>query len=134
MQELIQGTFHFHSTSYHDGRNTLREVAHALRERGFSFCVMTEHFEDFDEAKFDRYIAELESCTQSTGFILCPRYRGGLGGSSYYRVSCPGIYGSRPFRISAGDRSSSVQGACSPVEVSLRKSEDALGEIWNRCC
>jgi hypothetical protein len=72
MQELIQGTFHFHSTYSHDGRNTLREVAHALRERGFSFCVMTEHFEDFDEAKFDRYIAELESVTESTGFIFVP--------------------------------------------------------------
>src|SRR5437016_3240651 len=72
MQRFVQGTFHFHSTYSHDGRNTLPEIAHALLERGLSFCVMTEHFEDFDEAKFNRYLAELESVTKSTGFVFVP--------------------------------------------------------------
>jgi hypothetical protein len=72
MQELIQGTFHFHSTYSHDGRNTLPEIADSLQERGLSFCVMTEHFEDFDEAKFNQYVAELDSVTKSTGFVFVP--------------------------------------------------------------
>src|SRR5258705_8671925 len=72
MQNLIQGTFHFHSTYSHDGRNTLREIASSLREKGFSFCLMTEHFEDFDAPKFNRYVAEANEVTKSTGFIFIP--------------------------------------------------------------
>jgi hypothetical protein len=80
MLDLIQGTFHFHSTYSHDGRNTLREIASALSGRGFSFCVMTEHFEDFDEPKFDRYIEELTAITDSSGFIFVPGIEVNLSG------------------------------------------------------
>jgi len=72
MPETIQGTFHFHSTYSHDGRNTLAEIAASLEKRGISFCVMTEHFEDFDAAKFARYIREANDVTKDSGFIFIP--------------------------------------------------------------
>ena len=72
MPELIRGTFHFHSTYSHDGRNSLPEIAAVLRNRGFAFCVMTEHFEDFDAAKFQRYVAELQLVSESSGFLFVP--------------------------------------------------------------
>jgi hypothetical protein len=33
---------------------------------------MTEHFEDFDAAKFDRYLQEANAVTQKSGFLLIP--------------------------------------------------------------
>jgi hypothetical protein len=72
MQESIQGTFHFHSTYSHDGRSTLPEIASSLRAQGFSFCIMTDHFEDFDASKLERYIQETSEVSQNTGFLLIP--------------------------------------------------------------
>lgn len=68
----MQGTFHFHSKYSHDGRSTLPEIASALRARDLSFCVMTEHFEDFDAAKFDRYLEELKTVSADSGLIFVP--------------------------------------------------------------
>jgi len=72
MNDTIQGTFHFHSTYSHDGKSTLPEIASALQKLNLSFCVMTDHFEDFDAAKFDRYIEQLKETSQSSGFIFIP--------------------------------------------------------------
>jgi hypothetical protein len=69
---IIRGTFHFHSTYSHDGKNTLSEIASALQASGLSFCVMTEHFEDFDGAKFDRYVQETKEVTNRSGFLFIP--------------------------------------------------------------
>jgi hypothetical protein len=80
MQNAIQGTFHFHSTYSHDGRSTLREIASGLSRRGFSFCVMTEHFEDFDAKKLDCYVREANAVTRSTGFVLIPGIEVDLSG------------------------------------------------------
>ena len=72
MLDLIQGTFHFHSTYSHDGRSTLSQIATGLSRQGLSFCIMTEHFEDFNEPKFDRYIREIDAISKSNGFLLIP--------------------------------------------------------------
>jgi PHP domain len=80
MQDLIQGTFHFHSTYSHDGRSTLGEIVSLLRGRGFSFCVMTDHFEDFDAAKFGRYVREIEESNQAGDFLLIPGIEVDLSG------------------------------------------------------
>ena len=77
---VIRGTFHFHSTYSHDGKNTLSEIASALSASGFSFCVMTEHFEDFDEVKFDRYVKEAKQVTEGSGFLLIPGVEVDLSG------------------------------------------------------
>lgn len=80
MQDTIQGTFHFHSTYSHDGRSTLSEIATTLREQGLSFCLMTEHFEDFDEPKFDQYLLEIDSLNKSNSFLLVPGMEVSIGG------------------------------------------------------
>jgi hypothetical protein len=71
MPNHIQGAFHFHSTYSHDGRSSLAEIASRLHGQGLSFCIMTEHFEDFDEPKFNRYIQETTSVSSSS-FLLIP--------------------------------------------------------------
>src|SRR5690349_10033752 len=68
----IRGTFHFHSTYSHDGRTTLQETAESLHKQGFSFVIMTEHFEDFDRPKFDAYLSEIGSLNTEGRVILIP--------------------------------------------------------------
>jgi len=80
MPDFIQGTFHFHSTYSHDGRSTLSEIATVLSGKGFSFCIMTEHFEDFDEPKFKRYIQEINALSKTNGFLLIPGMEVDLSG------------------------------------------------------
>jgi PHP domain len=77
---IIHGTFHFHSTYSHDGKNTLPEIAASLSRSGFSFCLMTEHFEDFDAEKFDRYVREAKEVSERTGFLLIPGVEVDLSG------------------------------------------------------
>jgi hypothetical protein len=72
MTGTIQGAFHFHSTYSHDGRSTLPEIAAKLSASGLAFCIMTEHFEDFNAAQFDRYVRDLQQITESTGFLFIP--------------------------------------------------------------
>jgi hypothetical protein len=80
MHTSIQGTFHFHSTYSHDGKNTLGEIAASLKAKGFSFCLMTEHFEDLSVTTFNRYIQEANGVTEATGFILVPGIEVDLSG------------------------------------------------------
>ena len=80
MQNRIQGTFHFHSTYSHDGRSSLLEIATALGKRGLSFCVLTEHFEDFDAPKFNSYLRETREVTEKSGFLLIPGVEINLAG------------------------------------------------------
>src|SRR5262245_22064921 len=70
--ERIRGTFHFHSTYSHDGCSTLSEIVSTLRGQGFSFCVMTEHFEDFDASTFKRYLDDVAALNAQGGFVLVP--------------------------------------------------------------
>jgi hypothetical protein len=72
MRDSIQGVFHFHSRYSHDGRSTLAEIASALDARGYSFCVMTEHFEDFTPARFERYLEEMQEVSATSGLIFIP--------------------------------------------------------------
>jgi hypothetical protein len=80
MQASVHGTFHFHSTYSHDGRSTLEEVVAGLSARGVSFCIMTEHFEDFDVPKFDRYIQEVQRLNREGTFVLVPGVEVNLAG------------------------------------------------------
>jgi hypothetical protein len=72
MKRLIYGTFHFHSVYSHDGKSTLWKIASVLRDQGLSFCVMTEHFEDFSALTFDEYLREVDIVNRRSGFILIP--------------------------------------------------------------
>jgi hypothetical protein len=77
---MIRGTFHYHSTYSHDGKNTLSEIASALSSAGLQFSVMTEHFEDFDADKFSRCVREMNAVTRSTGFVMVPGMEVDLSG------------------------------------------------------
>jgi hypothetical protein len=77
---MLRGTFHFHSTYSHDGMSTIPEIAATLRDNGFSFCVMTEHFEDFDGPKFARFVDEVGAVSRSSGFLLVPGMEVDLAG------------------------------------------------------
>jgi PHP domain-containing protein len=77
---MVNGTFHFHSTYSHDGRSTLAEVATSLRTRGFRFCILTEHFEDFDASKFNQYVNEIQNLNSRNGFVLVPGVEVNLSG------------------------------------------------------
>jgi hypothetical protein len=80
MDALIHGTFHFHSTYSHDGRTTLTETVSRLRRQQFSFCIMTEHFEDFDSQKLGRYVEEVRTLNKVGGFVLVPGVELNLSG------------------------------------------------------
>jgi hypothetical protein len=102
MQELIRGAFHFHSTYSHDGRSTLAQTASTLHQRGFSFCIMTEHFEDFDPPKFKRYIEEVNALNRQGGFVLIPGIEANLGGID--TILFPVVTFDECFRFAAGKR------------------------------
>lgn len=72
MPNLIQGAFHFHSKYSHDGKSTLGEIASGLKQLGLSFCIMTEHFEDFDAFKFSSYLQEAEAIGRTREFVFIP--------------------------------------------------------------
>jgi hypothetical protein len=80
MQNIVKGTFHFHSTYSHDGRSSLLGIASALSSRGFSFCILTDHFEDFDEPKFNHYLREARVVTEKSGFFLIPGIEANISG------------------------------------------------------
>lgn len=54
------GVIHIHSGYSHDGHDTILEIAEGLRADRIEFCILTDHFEDFDGKKFQKYIAEIE--------------------------------------------------------------------------
>ena len=140
MQNFIQGTFHFHSTYSHDGRNTPREIASALQRSGFSFCVMTDHFEDFDAPKLDRYVHELNEVSRLTGFHLIPGIEVDLAGlhtlvfpvrefSDITRLAARQTEGQRRlFKILAHASKYPVE----RIAGHLRKYEIDGIEIWNQ--
>jgi hypothetical protein len=70
METSVRGTFHFHSVYSHDGKSTLPQIVARLQAQGFAFCIMTEHFEDFDEAKFNRYVQEIDTLNREGRFVL----------------------------------------------------------------
>ncbi len=49
------GIVHVHSDYSHDGRDSLEVLQVFAAERGIAFVGLTEHAEDFDAARFDRY-------------------------------------------------------------------------------
>jgi hypothetical protein len=50
------GVLHVHSDYSHDGRDSLESVREFALERGISFVGMTDHAEDLDRARFQRYV------------------------------------------------------------------------------
>lgn len=66
------GVIHLHSAYSHDGRDPIPDLARTLAGQGFDFCVLTDHFEDLDEAALDRYRADIAAVNSAGGFVVVP--------------------------------------------------------------
>ena len=57
---MKQGVLHIHSTYSYDGYNTIEEIAEWAKGEDLDFVILTEHDNDFNEEKFNRYRADCE--------------------------------------------------------------------------
>jgi len=60
MPKTVSGIHHIHTDYSYDGESSLREVASLAKKRGYSFLLLTEHNDDFDDEKMERLVAECE--------------------------------------------------------------------------
>lgn len=80
MHSPIAGAIHFHSDFSHDGRSSLEEIRSRLVSQGLSFCIMTDHFEDFTEQSFDCYLERITVLNRTPGFVFVPGVEVSIGG------------------------------------------------------
>jgi hypothetical protein len=64
------GVVHLHSAYSHDGRDSLPRLREWASERGLRFVGLTDHAEDFDEARFAAYHAECVSVSDAAVTLL----------------------------------------------------------------
>jgi hypothetical protein len=64
------GVVHLHSAYSHDGRDSLPRLREWAIERGLRFVGLTDHAEDFDEARFTSYRAECASVSDAAVTLL----------------------------------------------------------------
>lgn len=65
------GVVHVHSNYSHDGRDSLASLAKFAADRGLGFVGMTDHAEDFSEARWHDYVAECAAAS-TDGVRLIP--------------------------------------------------------------
>jgi len=65
------GVVHVHSNYSHDGRDSLASLATFAAERGIGFIGLTDHAEDFSEARWREYVAECDAAS-TDGVRLIP--------------------------------------------------------------
>ena len=58
MSSSALGIVHVHSSYSHDGRDSLAALTAFAAERGIGFVGLTDHAEDFSEARWHEYVAE----------------------------------------------------------------------------
>ena len=68
----IEGVFHVHSSFSHDGKESLYELSSHFKTKGIDFCIITDHFEDFDEKSFYSYLAQIRDINSSGKFLFIP--------------------------------------------------------------
>ncbi|MDY6971067.1 MAG: PHP domain-containing protein [Thermodesulfobacteriota bacterium] len=62
---------HIHTDYSYDGRDSLQDVAQLARRKGYSFLLLTEHNDVFDDEKMRRFVAECERLS-TTDFTIIP--------------------------------------------------------------
>ena len=65
------GVVHVHSNYSHDGRDSLASLATFAAQRGIGFIGLTDHAEDFSEARWHEYVAECAAAS-TDGVRLIP--------------------------------------------------------------
>ena len=71
-RSVYTGVIHLHSAYSHDGRDTIPDLVRTLVGQGLDFCILTDHFEDFDSRTLDRYRAEIEAVNAEGDFKVVP--------------------------------------------------------------
>lgn len=71
MPKTVSGINHIHTGYSYDGKSSLQEVADLARKRGHDFLLITEHNDDFDDEKMERFVAECEQLS-TDGLVVIP--------------------------------------------------------------
>jgi len=93
----LKGMSHVHSNFSYDGHNSIPQIVEFLKAKGYSFVCLTEHSDDFNQEKMDKFIRCCEENT-SEEFLVIPgiEYRCkniihliGLGINRFYHLDNP---------------------------------------------
>jgi hypothetical protein len=71
-EACYRGVLHLHSHHSHDGRESLLIIASTLADQGMDFAVLTDHFEDLDEARFAAFVADVARTNLTGRCLLIP--------------------------------------------------------------
>ena len=135
---MLKGLIHIHTNFSYDGKNTVREWAAFLRAKGYNFVCLTEHDDDFDDAKMTELVEECRKVS-TPSFHIIPglEFRCadkvhilGLGLTKFYRTTDP-IEAVKFIRTNNG---ASViahpRGYEGNITKELLKTVDCV-EVWN---
>lgn len=83
---MSKGVLHFHSDFSYDGHNSIEEIANWAKSEAIDFIILTEHDNDYDAEKFDRYVKECRR--NSKDIIVVPgiEYSFGLKRHIHFNV------------------------------------------------
>ena len=135
-----KGIIHVHSRYSHDGHDSVQEISSRLKEKGVDFCVITDHFEDFDEEKFGQYIADIEATNALRQTILVPAMEAEFCGFHVIFMPVPGyrelrgvidagtLSGTEVFKILAHP----TKHAVSDAALFLGRHHVDGMEVWNQ--
>lgn len=66
----VRGIIHFHSDFSYDGYNSIPGIVDFFKTNGYSFVCLTEHDDDFDNEKMDRYINVCRDASDSSFYVV----------------------------------------------------------------
>lgn len=65
-EHRLKGAFHLHSDYSHDSSCSLEELVQKARKLGYSFLVITDHFEDMDKSRLQELIDNCKRLTMAS--------------------------------------------------------------------
>ncbi len=66
-----QGIIHVHSLYSYDGQESLKDIKHLCKNRGYNFVIMTEHTQELEKDKLKLFISECKSLSEDD-FLIIP--------------------------------------------------------------
>lgn len=135
---IVRGILHVHSDFSYDGRNSIPEWAAFLRAKGYNFVCLTEHDDDFDDAKMAGLVEECRKVS-TPSFHMIPglEFRCankahilGLALTKFYRTDDP-IEAAQFIRANNGvSVIAHPRGYEGNITKELLKTVDGV-EVWN---
>jgi len=94
---MLRGIIHIHTGFSYDGKNTIPEWAAFLKAKGYNFVCLTEHDDDFDDAKMAGLVTECRQVSTDSFHIVpglefrCANkvHILGLGLTKFYKTNDP---------------------------------------------